>query len=119
MRYTGNLHQGEESITREREHDGRELARRVLQKKGTEFQVTWRGIEIEVTYTPNKFAHAHHLELKCDQPLPVTETGYRSHFFYEELQLETAEQVVIDWLDLEAEKLGWDNPSDHQMDLFS
>ncbi len=51
-------------------------------------QIDWQGITLSVTYDPASFgtgAHAvAHLELRSISPagaaLPVTETGYRSHF---------------------------------------
>lgn len=44
--------------------------------------IIWRSIEIEITYTPEKFGMVDHVELrtKGKTKLPVTETGYRSHF---------------------------------------
>ncbi|MBL3566757.1 hypothetical protein JMM59_17330, partial [Rhodovulum sulfidophilum] len=44
--------------------------------------ITWRGIEIAITFTPEKFGMADHVELRSagKVALPVTETGYRSHF---------------------------------------
>lgn len=51
--------------------------------------VTWRGVALEVRYCPDwspgyagRFGYAlAHLEIDAHgQPLPVTETGYRSHF---------------------------------------
>ena len=57
-----------------------------------EAQILWRGIAIDITLTVNWLdGTAHHLELRADRPLPVTETGYRSHF------LNAAEEVDIDW----------------------
>jgi len=46
--------------------------------------LTWQGIAIEISYEPNYLGlprHAH-LELRVigDAVIPVTETGYRSHF---------------------------------------
>lgn len=109
----------EKTISRDREHDSREIARKLIQAHETKFQINWRGLEIDITYTQNMFENVRHLQLKCEQQLPVTETGYRSHFFFSELAVESAEQAVIDWLDLEAEEKGWTTPSDGQMDIFS
>jgi hypothetical protein len=48
------------------------------------FRFIWRGIEIEVTYTPLKWGVIAHLEIQSiaprNAPLPITATGYRSHF---------------------------------------
>lgn len=44
----------------------------------------WQGIEIEATYTPLKWGVIAHLEVRSTNPegvrLPITDTGYRSHF---------------------------------------
>lgn len=42
--------------------------------------ITWRGIGIEITFTPEQFGMVDHIELRSEgkTPLPVTETGYRS-----------------------------------------
>lgn len=44
--------------------------------------ITWRGIQVEITFTPEKFGVIEHIELHSENrlALPVTETGYRSHF---------------------------------------
>lgn len=44
--------------------------------------ITWRGIQVEITFTPEKFGMIEHIELHSENrlALPVTETGYRSHF---------------------------------------
>jgi len=45
-------------------------------------RLTWQEIEIEVRYCRESFAGYAHIEIEsvCRSPLPVTETGYRSHF---------------------------------------
>ena len=46
--------------------------------------VVWRDIEIEVTFRPKRWGVTDHLEIRSinpvDSPLPMTSTGYRSHF---------------------------------------
>jgi len=44
--------------------------------------ITWRGIGIEITFTPEQFGIVDHIKLRAEgrQPLPLTGTGYRSHF---------------------------------------
>ena len=80
-------------------------------------KVTWRNVEIEITYTPEKFIVVDHIELHTTDKLPVTETGYRSHF----VSVGTVEHYggavafVIAWLDFEAERTGWNND---QLSLF-
>ena len=67
-----------------------------------ETRVLWRGIAIDITLTVNWLdGTAHHLDLRADRPLPVTETGYRSHFLNvaEEVDIDWAREFVTIWLD--------------------
>lgn len=81
--------------------------------------ITWRGIRIEITYTPERFGLVDHIELDSGDktPLPVTETGYRS----DHLPIGNVEAAggavayVTAWLDHEAERTGWDGA---QLSLF-
>lgn len=81
--------------------------------------VTWRHVEIEITYTPEKFGMTDHIELrtKHNEKLPVTETGYRSHFMDKGSVAAHGGAVafVTAWLDHEAERTGWSNA---QLSLF-
>ena len=74
--------------------------------------IVWEGIEIEVTYKPKDILAMSHLELRIPSKarIPVTETGYRSHFFGPvdpELSLIEVEQMFREWLDAEAAKPAW------------
>jgi len=81
--------------------------------------IVWRATKIEITFTPEKFGMADHIELHTEGKvaLPVTETGYRSHF----LAAGTIEAhggavaFVTGWLDHEAKRTGW---SGAQLSLF-
>jgi hypothetical protein len=44
------------------------------------FQTTWSNIPITITFKENYWSSVNvsHLEVKADEPLPITETGYRS-----------------------------------------
>lgn len=75
----------------------------------------WQGIEIEVVYAPVKWGGViAHLEVQSIQPprapLPITETGYRSHFHpcgtVEANGGDVVAQVIA-WLDEEAAKPRW------------
>ena len=88
----------------------------------------WRGIAIKYKYTPRYCAAAcptlSHLEVTSVEPprarLPITETGYKSMFFYSEL-IYTEEQIVsmlADKLDITASKTGWQQKTHEQMSLF-
>ena len=86
-------------------------------------QIDWRVITIEINLTANWLnGTAHHLELRADQPLPVTETGYRSHFLgvEEAIDIETVQAFVIGWLDEAAETKAWRDAEERrrQGDLF-
>lgn len=82
-------------------------------------RITWRGIRIEINFTPNWLRSSDHIEIETDgrTPLPVTETGYRSHF----APIGTVEAeggavaFVTAWLDHEAKRMGW---SGAQLSLF-
>lgn len=82
---------------------------------------TWRGIAMTVTFTPKRFGMADHIEIKAanKRPLPVTETGYRSHFMEAGTVAEHggALAFVIAWLDHEAERTGW-RDAPQQLSLF-
>lgn len=73
----------------------------------------WNGIKIMVIHTPGYCKHMEidHIELHAEdrQRLPVSETGYRSHFLHES-QVEpygSALAYVQAWLDNEAMKPEW------------
>lgn len=79
----------------------------------------WRGVKIEITYTPEKFGMVDHMELRTENkaPLPATETGYRSHFMNKGAVAHHGGVVafVTAWLDHEATRNGWSND---QLALF-
>lgn len=91
------------------------------------YRLTWQGIEIEARYWPLKWGVIAHLELESIQPahasLPVTETGYRSHFHRPgtiEAQGGDVVAQVTAWLDEEARKPEWRKqaPTRNQLSLF-
>lgn len=73
--------------------------------------IVWRGVQIEITFTPEAFGMVDHIELRTEgkAPLPVTETGYRSHFTHNGTVAKYGGAVafVTAWLDHEAECSGW------------
>lgn len=77
-------------------------------------RLTWRGIQIEATYSPVKWGAIAHLEIRSIEPpsapLPITETGYRSHFHpcgtVEANDGDVVAQIRA-WLDEEAAKPAW------------
>jgi len=98
-----------------------------MERQPQSYRFTWQGIEIEATYTPLQWGVTAHLEIRSiapeRAPLPITTTGYRSHF----MQPGTVEAhggdvvaQVIAWLDEEAAKPEWRTYVDarRQGDLF-
>lgn len=78
--------------------------------------IIWQGIEITLKYTPHYSEHCDsllHIEIRASnkEPLPISETGYRSHFFYSEkiYTLPEVEEMVKCWLDGEAKNKEWQN----------
>ena len=78
------------------------------------YRFTWQGIEIEAVYSPLKWGVTAHLEITSinpeHAPLPVSETGYRSHFHpVGTIEAHGGDVVaqVIAWLDHEAAKPEW------------
>jgi hypothetical protein len=76
--------------------------------------ITWQGIEIEAIYTPCKWGVIAHLEIRSinppDAPLPISKTGYLSHFHpcgtVEANGGDVVAQVTA-WLDEAAAKPEW------------
>ena len=88
------------------------------------YDIIWREIPVRITHTPQWCNLIEHLEIESRDsvPLPITETGYRSHFLSEaELQdYDDPVEYVIAWLDQEAESEEWKNRQDQarQFSLF-
>ena len=98
-----------------------------MNKKKIVHVICWSGIEIEVSYCPQWSTAVHnlaHLEIKTidGSALPITETGYRSHF----LDIETIEAeggavaYALKWLDQEAKNKKWKDylTQQNQLSLF-
>lgn len=89
---------------------------------------TWRSIKMTATHTPNYLSEGwSHIELrvvsKGAPPIPITETGYRSHFLDEE-DLKAAggpAAYFLAWLDREASSKAYARAMQkwRQMDLFA
>ena len=58
-----------------------------------EHKITWQGIAIEITHKPKWVSIADHIEVRAKQPLPITETGYRS-IFLTQVEIEEAGGVI-------------------------
>ncbi len=74
------------------------------------WSVQWQGREISLNFTPHRFMrNSHHLEIRCEHALPITETRYKSHFFMSEtvptkVEIETD---ILAWLDDAATQKRW------------
>jgi hypothetical protein len=91
------------------------------------YRFRWRGIEIEVVYSPLKWGVIAHLSIRAMNPprapLPITSTGYLSHFHQTGTVEAHGGDVVaqmITWLDEEAAKPAWRTQVDRarQGELF-
>lgn len=73
--------------------------------------LTWRSIQITISYHPNRWNSGFdHIEVQSlgREPLPITETGYRSHFaLVGTVTDETCVQAVVDWLDEASQSKDW------------
>lgn len=94
--------------------------------KGTPLTVVvWRGIIIHVLYDTRYYGDPdlHHLDIQAVDPLnaklPITRTGYLSHFFHGE-GLTDVGAAVIAWLEEEAAKPEWKSveAAARQLSLF-
>lgn len=78
------------------------------------YVIEWRGVSIELRYWPLKLNTISHLELMTLEPrrapLPVTETGYKSHFFAPSGEALTEAEIValvLAWLEDAAKSSKW------------
>lgn len=70
----------------------------------------WEGIRIELSHTVNWLNTGYdHVELRAKERLPLTKTGYRSHFIHaEELALfDGPVDFARQWLDRMAREPTW------------
>lgn len=91
------------------------------------YELTWQGIEMEITHETGKWGSTDHIEIRSINPAkartPITETGYRSHFLpIGSLDAHgiTAKELVVDWLEREAQTPKWQQyaESSRQTNLF-
>ena len=72
--------------------------------------LVWGGISIVLSHHFQRFGGPFdHLEVQASERLPITETGYRSHFIHpEELaQWDSPEAFLLDWLNDAARQPAW------------
>ena len=88
------------------------------------YRLDWQGRKIEISYQPCSFAGTGHLQIRVRhcRPLPITETGYRSHFASpaDVEQLGGPVAYVEAWPDAMAETKAWKRTArgGYQMTLF-
>ena len=94
--------------------------------------VSWQGIALEIRHCPSWFSMpgdgfvTQHIEIRSagKAPLPVTTTGYRSHFINGETALaefgDDPVAIVLWWLDEAAKSKEWQDQVDaaRQYSLF-
>ena len=78
------------------------------------YRFTWQGIEIEAVYIPLKWGVIAHLGIRSISPdrapLPITNTGYLSHFHQPGIVEAQGGDVVAQvtaWLDKESANPEW------------
>lgn len=85
-----------------------------MNQQSQTYRFQWEGIEIEAIYRPVQWGVIAHLEIEsispARAPLPITETGYKSHYHpcgtVEANGGDVVAQIVA-WLDEEATKPEW------------
>lgn len=82
--------------------------------------IDWQGITLSVRYTAQKFGRdVHHLEIHVLEPkgakLPITETGYKSHFFSDHVEDYGGPVAYVRaWLDEAAGEPDWMRHVEHE-----
>lgn len=79
-------------------------------------RINYRGVTVDLTITRNYFEGIDHIEVQTldDHPIPLTETGYRSHFCHMSGTF-TMDQAIT-WF---YEQNGEQDPNNLEEDLFS
>ena len=77
-----------------------------------ELSLIWNGLDIRVTLSREKepsYINFVHIEIRCKEPLPMTNTGYRSHFMQAEAfaEYESLEAFITAWLEEAEQSKDW------------
>jgi hypothetical protein len=87
------------------------------------YEVEWEGIAFTIRYTPQWLSFMAHIEVFAEEPLPITETGYRSIFLHQEEaeQGQGAIAIVEALLTRQSASLKWKQYQQNrkQLSLFS
>ena len=93
---------------------GRNTEAKTRKPATTTFKLVWRDLTCRVRHTPNYLSKGwSHIEIIVvspkKAPLPITETGYRSHFLDEELLKKVGGPVTffLNWIEREATTKAW------------
>ena len=82
--------------------------------------LTWQGITFTLAFAPDYLAGVGmaHLEIRSKEPLPVTETGYKSIFVPKAdiADIRIAAALILQTLDMTAKRTGWKRQQ--QLSLF-
>ena len=78
----------------------------------TTYQIDWDGLAVLIRWTPDWHnQEIGHMEFISDDraPMPVSETGYRSHFVFSEFVEDNGGPAAyaLQMLDFEAAEAGW------------
>ena len=88
------------------------------------YKLDWQGRKIEISYQPHSYAGCAHIQIRARhcRPLPITETGYRSHFPHavDVEHMGGPVAYVEAWLDTAAQSKAWKRTAQggYQMTLF-
>lgn len=72
--------------------------------------IKWGDRDITITHSkPSYAAPFEHIEVRCSEILPITETGYRSHFIHrDELALWASPvDFMTEWLEKASQDPAW------------
>lgn len=105
---------GSKSKAAARKAAAKPKATKPAQKKAATAKLVWRDVTCRVRHTPNYLSKGwSHIEIIVvspkKAPLPITETGYRSHFLDEDLLKKAGGPVTFffDWIEREAATRAW------------
>ncbi|WP_298959468.1 hypothetical protein [uncultured Roseibium sp.] len=86
---------------------------------------TWQDRSVRLIYEPRRWSAIDHVTIKSEDgdPLPITETGFKSHYFgpYDPiLTMDEVQTMVIEWLNTEALSKQWQTylAQSRQLSLF-
>ena len=95
----------------------------MIDQEYVSFEMVWSARLVSISFQLNWLNTGQvHIELRCDDPLPVTSTGYRSLFVSSEelTDISSITAFVLAWLDAEARTKEWRDlvEASRQLKLF-